>query len=235
MVCTIKSSNKSFNAYQRFLKTGPLALLPFWEDYYSIVWSVPPLEAERLKSIPKDQFVEELNNALSSASITQFPMSSDIQVPFVTEICTDRFTFPYGLLQASKFVNSRVALIGDSAHTIHPLAGQGYNLGVYDVINLAQDLCEAAKVGRDPGSLMSLQNYSMKARAYNGLLAAFEQGILLAYTDFTALHYLRNFNFSLINNISPLKSIFQTGANGTLFVPDNWSWVTEMPPDEVPI
>ncbi|CAG9328001.1 unnamed protein product [Blepharisma stoltei] len=234
LVCTVKADNKVPTAYQRFLKTGPIALLPFWDDYYSIVWSLPPLEAERLKKIPPAQFIEELNKALHDPSIVSFPVSTQLDAPMIREITTDRFSFPYALQHASKFVDSRVALIGDAAHTIHPMAGQGYNLGVYDVINLAHDLCEAAKVGKDPGSLMSLENYATRSRLYNTLFAGFEQFILWNYTDFGLIHYWRNANFSLINNIPPLKSLFQAGANGTYYVPSHWSWVSEMPPEEIP-
>lgn len=224
MVCTVKVEGKLNIAFQRFLQTGPLALLPLWENYYSVVWSAPPDIIDTLVKASDNDFITQINLALSSPSFTAFPNQGEIIPPRVTEICTKKFAFPYTLMHASSFVEPRVALVGDAAHTIHPLAGQGYNLGVYDVANLANVLCQGAKVGRDPGDLAYLQVYGRKSKGYNSLLAAVEDSILLSYSDIKALHYARNLAYSVIGKVPPIKDVLQRAANGFDFIPQEFEW-----------
>ena len=99
---------------------------------------------------------------------------------------------------------------------------QGYNLGVYDAINLAYLLCEAVKVGKDLGSEDILTNYSRISRAYYTGMAAFEQGLLTSYTDFLPMHLLRNLNYSVVNYVKPLKQLFTDMAGGEYFVYSEW-------------
>lgn len=224
LAAIVKVETPSPIAYQRFLQTGPLALLPLWEDYVSIVWSAPPDIISDLMEISEPEFINSLNSAISSPSFIQFPVSGQVLPPRIIETCSKKFSYPYTLMQAYSFVEPRVALVGDAAHTIHPMAGQGYNLGVYDVANLANILCQGAKVGKDPGDLSLLQSYSNKARAYNSAFAFFEEGILAWSYDIQSLHYLRNLKFSLVNNVPPLKDLFVRGANGFDFIPSQFEW-----------
>ena len=224
LVCNVKVHGGITEAYQRFLSTGPIALLPLWDDFVSVVWSLPPLEAERVKNLPNNDFLSEINSAISNQAETQFPSSQSIYPPFISELGSDRFTFPYMLQQAESYVDPRVALIGDAAHTIHPMAGQGFNLGVYDAMNLAKVLCEGARVGKDPGDISTLLEYSNKAKAYNLAIAGFEQGMLYAYTDFKPLHYARNLHYSLISYLSPVRKLFVGVASGDYFAPEDLPW-----------
>ncbi|OMJ77107.1 hypothetical protein SteCoe_23379 [Stentor coeruleus] len=224
MVCIVKIEGKLNQAYQRFLQTGPLALLPLWENYYSVVWSAPPDIIDTLVKAFDNDFITQINLALSSPSLASFPNQSEIISPKVIEICTEKFSFPYALMYANSFVGPRVALVGDAAHTIHPMAGQGYNLGVYDVANLANILCQGAKIGRDPGHLAFLQAYGNKSKGYNSLLAEVEESILLSYSDIKALHYARNFAYSTIGRMPLVKDAFQKAANGFDFIPQKFEW-----------
>ena len=227
LVCTIKVENKSQMAFQKFLKTGPLALLPLWGDYFSVVWSAPPDVINSLIEVNEEEFMNRINIALSQEPMVQFPSNSNVIVPKVSEICSKRLAFPYSLMQANQFVQPRVALVGDAAHTIHPMAGQGYNLGVYDVANLANVLCEGAKVGRDPGDLTFLEKYSKQSRIYNLLYAGLEESILLSYTDTKIVNYLRNLKYSLVDSIPPLKDFVQRKADGYEFIPEKFEWTKE--------
>ena len=178
----------------------------------------------QLVQLNDSDFVDSVNTAISAPSFTQFPVSEQLFPYKITEICSKRITFPYSLMQAHSFIEPRVALVGDAAHTIHPLAGQGFNLGVYDVANLATVLCQGAKVGRDPGDLAYLQEYSKKARFYNTLFAGFEEGLLFSYKDSDFLSYLRNIKYFAINNLPFMKNLFVRGANGFDFIPAKWEW-----------
>lgn len=227
LVCIVKAEKNTCAAYQRFLQTGPVAFLPLWDDYASIVWSAPQDTIKELSQLSESEFINALNLGFSSPSIIQFPTSNQVIPPRITELSSKRFSFPYSLVQATSFVEPRIALVGDAAHTIHPMAGQGYNLGVYDIANLADVLCKGAKVGRDPGDLSLLQEYSKNARAYNTAFATFEEGIILGLSEFPGMHYLRNAKFAAVNNIGFLKNAFQRGANGFDFIPSEWEWNSE--------
>ena len=163
IVATVQTDEESPNttAWQRFLPTGPVALLPLHGGYTSIVWSTTKIEAERIKKLNDEQFADELNFALHSvqndtngsgsgvvAAIdsvfrgigsavsnmipSDAPGAAFRTPPTVTSVCSPRFSFPLRFNQASHYYRPRVALLGDAAHTVHPLAGQGLNLGIAD-------------------------------------------------------------------------------------------------------
>ena len=230
LVCVVRAetSTQTRSAYQRFLQTGPVALLPLRDDFVSVVWSAPADIIKTLSQMSEEDFVAALNTALASPPFVQFPTSGQVVAPRILEVSSKRFGFPYALTQASSFVQPRLALVGDAAHTIHPMAGQGYNLGVYDVANLADVLCRGARLGRDPGDLSLLQDYAARARAYNSMFAVFEEGILMSFCDVKALHYLRNLKYAVVNNVGLVKQMFMRGANGFDFIPKEWEWEREV-------
>lgn len=104
------------------------------------------------------------------------------------------------------------------------MAGQGYNLGVYDAINLGKILCDSAEVGKDLGDSEVLRLYSSMSRKYNTLLATFEQGLLLGYSDCFPVHVARNINYSIVENLPWLKQLITNTANGDHFVYKDWYW-----------
>jgi ubiquinone biosynthesis monooxygenase Coq6 len=213
VVATVETETFHTVAWQKYLSTGPLAVLPLWDmpigdndsngekdkrHYSSIVWSVPTSEAKRLKSLSNEDFVDELNETLHRPSNTsafsifepedgssdnlsqvmntvkkevasvadmvmsasQLSGSPSMRPPYVASVASTRVSFPLQFQQASTYVSDRVALAGDSAHSIHPQAGQGLNLGIGDAKKLSEDLSAAMASGADIGSHQVLREYS---------------------------------------------------------------------------
>lgn len=149
-------------AWQRFLPGGPLALLPLADGRSSLVWSLPSREAERLLAASDDEFLAELNAA--SAGV----------LGAITE-CSKRVGFALQALHALRYTAQRVALLGDAAHTVHPLAGQGMNLGLLDAASIGAALEDALLAGEDIGDLKVLRRYERERKGDNlAMLAAFD-------------------------------------------------------------
>jgi 2-octaprenylphenol hydroxylase len=144
-------------AWQRFLPSGPLAFLPLTDGRVSLVWSTSPAEAEALLAAPEDEF---------SARVTE---ASDRVLGRVT-VASGRAAFPLALWHAREYVRPRLALVGDAAHTIHPLAGQGVNLGLLDCASLVQVLAEAAGRHEELHGLRVLRRYERWRRSENAVV-----------------------------------------------------------------
>lgn len=149
-------------AWQRFLPGGPLALLPLADGRSSIVWSLPTADAERLLAVGDAEFLAELGSA-SGGVIGELTA------------CSKRVGFALQALHALKYTSTRVALLGDAAHTVHPLAGQGMNLGILDAASLAAVVEDALNAGEDVGDLKVLRRYERQRKGDNlAMLAAFD-------------------------------------------------------------
>jgi len=133
-------------AWQRFMHDGTLAFLPLADGSSSIVWSADNDRAAALLAQSTEAFADELNRA------------SDLALG-ATRLLTDRNSFPLQRLTAHRYVAYRCALIGDAAHVVHPLAGQGVNLGLLDAAALAQVVTDALAAREDPGALRALRSY----------------------------------------------------------------------------
>jgi 2-octaprenylphenol hydroxylase len=133
-------------AWQRFMKNGTLAFLPLFDGTSSIVWSADEALATELAAASDTAFAQELDRA------------SDLALG-ATRLASARATFPLRRLTAPRYVAQRVALVGDAAHVVHPLAGQGVNLGLLDAGALAQEVVAALARREDPGSLSALRAY----------------------------------------------------------------------------
>ena len=180
------------------MPTGPLALLPLNRDgdhhYCSLVWSQQSDEAERLMALDDIAFCAELSRA-SEHCIGKI-------------ISTDkRFVIPLRQRHATDYVTERVALLGDAAHTIHPLAGQGVNLGFADVGALVEVLSAESRRGNDLGSLLTLNKYQRLRKPENlAVMAAMEGFKRLFAADNIAVRLLRNVGLGKVNNLRPLKN-----------------------------
>ena len=149
-------------AWQRFLPGGPLALLPLADGRSSIVWSLPTAAAERLLAASDGEFLAELT-AASAGCIGELTA------------CSKRVAFPLQALHALRYTAPRVALLGDAAHTVHPLAGQGMNLGLLDAAAAAAVVEDAVLAGEDVGDLKVLRRYERQRKGDNlAMLAAFD-------------------------------------------------------------
>ncbi len=153
VVCNVRTERPhEHTAWQRFLSTGPVALLPLASGECSIVWSLVDDEEVRVRSLDDDAFAKELASACD-------------HVLGEMEVTSRRVGFPLGLLRAKNYTAPRVALVGDAAHVVHPLAGQGVNLGFGDVVTLSAMLEQGALRGDQIGDQYALRRFE-RARKY---------------------------------------------------------------------
>ena len=145
-------------AWQRFLGDGTLAFLPLKDAHSSIVWSVPTARAERLLAATAEVFERELESDFDGALGK-------------VRLVSERVKFPLWRLSANAYVTARVALVGDAAHVVHPLAGQGANLGLLDAAALADVLAEGVRSREDPGAERILRRYERWRRSENDLMS----------------------------------------------------------------
>ncbi len=191
-------------AWQRFLPGGPLAFLPLADGRSSVVWSLPDDEAQRILALDDDQFRAELGCAL------------DMRLGPITAT-TPRAAFPLRLKLADRYVAGRCVLVGDAAHVVHPLAGQGMNLGFRDVMCLRRELAGAVKRGVDPGSAHVLRRYERERRSENTLGAYGFDLIGKVYArDSLALGTLRGAALGLAGKFAPLRRRLADAASGRL-------------------
>ncbi len=169
IVCHVQTSRPhNATAWQRFLASGPLAFLPLADGRCSIVWSAEDPMAQELLALDDAAFMARLGEAFEGA------------LGEVTAT-TPRISFPLRLLHAQDYTRPGLVLIGDAAHAIHPLAGQGVNLGFADVEQLAAVLAEAREAGRDWSAPRTLQRYARARKAANLEMLAVTDGLYRAF------------------------------------------------------
>ncbi|CAH8658679.1 unnamed protein product [Schistosoma curassoni] len=251
IVATLKleQANNESIAWQRFLPTGPVALLPLSKEYSSLVWSTTSYEADRLMNLKDLDFIQELNDCLTKpnestsqigalfnkmgqcfASVVDYfgnqikstdneSESSSFSTPTVLSIQpnTKRACFPLGFQHATFYSAPRVALVGDSAHRILPLAGQGVNLGFGDVVSLVRHLEEAVLHGANIGSLAYLKDYTNERQRIIVPLAGTLEFIYLLYSTDAYCKQNNKESSSVCRNsaISYLLNNIITGIRGT--------------------
>lgn len=192
-------------AYQRFLATGPLAFLPLPDaNAMSIVWSVDRSRADELLMLEDVAFASELTNAIEGRLGP-------------VQMLTPRAAFPLALTHADSYIHERTALIGDAAHTVHPLAGQGVNLGFLDAACLAEVLRAAAEERRDIGARHVLRRYERWRKGDNLAMLAVTGGFRYLFgNDWPVVAQLRNAGLSGTNRFGLLKgSIIRRAAGLT--------------------
>jgi len=204
VVCNVRTDRgHGDTARQRFLESGPLAFLPLAESLASsIVWSTTREHAQSLLALSDAAFCAELSAAFEHATGS---VSS----------AGPRAGFPLWRGRALHYVRPRVALIGEAAHTIHPLAGQGANLGLLDAATLAQVLTEAVPRGEDTGSYSVLRRYERWRSGENLLMQSVMDGfnILFGRRD-PPLRWLRGTGLNLTDRCAPVKNMIMRRAMG---------------------
>lgn len=189
-------------AWQRFLPTGPLAFLPLPDGRYSIVWSVDAAQAEDLLAHDDAAFIEALQAAFGER-LGRIRSSSA------------RLAFALQRAHAQRYVAPRMALIGDAAHTVHPLAGQGVNLGLLDAAVLAEVLLDAHRACRDIGALTTVRRYERWRKGDNLAMLILTDGLKRLFgSSISALEQLRNAGLDLTNAVIPLKRTLMRHAAG---------------------
>lgn len=193
--------------WQQFTATGPLAFLPLPGQHASLVWYNTPAEVKRLKSLPDDQFMAEL--------VAEFPDALG-QIDTLLE----RGSFPLRRQHAQAYVKEGVALAGDAAHMIHPLAGQGVNIGFLDAAALAETLLLAHRKGDDITSLAVLKGYEKQRRQHNLMMMQTMDVFYRVFSnDILPLKLVRNIGLGLAERVSPAKNKvmrFAMGLDGPL-------------------
>ncbi|MFV8569961.1 FAD-dependent oxidoreductase [Marinobacter sp. SBS5] len=196
-----------FTAWQSFTPTGPLAFLPLTnetgdEHFCSLVWSQDTDEARRLMALEADSFRKELEAAIEG------------ELGEVLEV-SKRFTFPLRQRHAKDYVTDGLALVGDAAHTIHPLAGQGANLGYGDVRVLLEELERARELGLTPNDELVLARYQRRRKGENlTMMAAMEGFKQLFARDELPIRWLRNAGMRWFDKLAPLKNRIAAEAMG---------------------
>ena len=189
-------------AYEHFLPAGPFASLPLSGNRSSLVWTESTEEAARLKSLPIDEVAGRIEAAMGSA-LGKVTVEEGLQ------------SFPLRLQLAREFVAPRLALIGDAAHVIHPLAGQGLNLGLKDVAALAETLVDAMRLGLDHGAPDVLARYQEWRRFDTSLMAAVTDNLNRLFSnDVAPVRAVRDVGLGLVDRMAPIKDALIARAAG---------------------
>ena len=190
VITTEKSHQET--CWQRFMPTGPLAFLPLADGSSSIVWTLPADRSPAYTAMNDETFMQTLKEALGN------------KLGNITSV-SKRATFPFYGTQAKQYVKKRVALIGDAAHTIHPLAGQGVNLGIKDAAELAKQLLNSSS--SDLGSLKLLRKYERARRGDNvATMRAMEGFRLLFGHSASVVVNARNVGLNTLNKLPMVKN-----------------------------
>ena len=190
-------------ARQRFLRRGPLAFLPMADDHQcGIVWSTTPAHAGELLALAPEAFNRELEIAFAG-SLGRIEQSEA------------RAAFPLGRAQAERYCDHRLALIGDAAHCVHPLAGQGANLGLLDAASLAEVVAAAHDRQRDIGARTVLRRYERWRRGENRLMMSVLEGFKYLFENqSTPVALLRNAGLDCVDSLPFLKYRIMRRAMG---------------------
>ncbi|XP_071453969.1 ubiquinone biosynthesis monooxygenase COQ6, mitochondrial [Hetaerina americana] len=239
VVATLQLSEPTSNivAWQRFLPSGPIALLPLTDELSSLVWSTSTEDAKLLLGLDSESFVDYVNEALWK----QYPIEKPVEAitknlssllhnifgptaaagarqlpPSIKSVVEgSRAAFPLGFGHSTKYVGPGVALIGDSAHRVHPLAGMGVNLGFGDVDCLQKKVAEAIYSGSEIGNSQYLLEYETERQRHNFPRMVFIDALHKLYgTSFMPVVLLRSVGLQLTDALTPLKKIImkQAGA-----------------------
>lgn len=204
IVCTVKHElNHNGVAIEKFLPAGPFAILPMKGGHHSsLVWTEPTELAPIYMEMSNKEFLEQI----------QIRFSGYLGK---LELTSDRFSYPLSLNLAKKYTANRLALIGDAAHGMHPIAGQGFNLGIRDIPVLTKLISNAKKTGYDIGKEHVLKEYEeMRKLDSISLLATTHALTRLFSNNILAIKHSRRIGLATVNKIAPLKKFFIKHAMG---------------------
>jgi 2-octaprenyl-6-methoxyphenol hydroxylase len=203
IVCVVRHEKPHQGvAVEHFRAAGPFAILPMQGNRSSIVWTEEEREAPLLLALDDKSFARQLASRFGD---------------FLGRVVPEpgRWSYPLALIQAERYAAQRLALIGDAAHVIHPIAGQGWNLGVRDIAALAELLVDAHRLGLDLGSADLLRRYERWRRFDSLTLTTVTDGLnRLFANDFPPLKLARDLGLAAVNHAPGLKRFFMRHAMG---------------------
>jgi len=190
-------------AIEHFLPAGPFATLPLTGNRSSIVWCERPDWTKDLIALPDDRFKAEFMARFGDHF-------GDVR------FIGPRFSYPMSLQFAERYTDQRLVLVGDAAHGMHPVAGQGMNYGLRDVAVLVEKLVHVHRLGLDPGTPDVLRHYESLRRADNAIMLAATDGIVRLFSnDWEPLRLARTAGLAVVDRLGPLKRLFMRHAMGT--------------------
>ncbi len=207
IVCTVAHEKRHGGvAHEHFLPAGPFAMLPMVDDggihRSSIVWTERRELAPAMMALDAAAFAAEIERRFGPSLGRLRPIGG-------------RFAYPLTLVHAERYVDHRLALLGDAAHAIHPIAGQGLNLGLRDVAALAEAVVDAQRLGLDIGDGLALERYQRWRRFDNLVLMAVTDGMNRLFSnDIAPVRLARDFGMAAVNRVPPLKRLFMRHAMG---------------------
>jgi len=191
-----------YTAYERFTSSGPLALLPLAKRRCALIWSQETQQARKLQSLPSPEMEARLQQAFGW-KLGALGLAAPLRA------------FPLRLIRAERLFGERVVIVGNAAHQLHPVAGQGFNLGLRDVMVLAGFLEEQQRRGGDPGAFTLLERYAKARVRDHDRVIGFSDGLIRWFslsTSFSALG--RNLGLLALDHLPPLKRRFSYQAMG---------------------
>ncbi|MFV3074736.1 UbiH/UbiF/VisC/COQ6 family ubiquinone biosynthesis hydroxylase [Niveispirillum fermenti] len=195
IVCTIRHDGAHGGvAVEQFLPAGPFAMLPLAGGHHtSIVWTERSSLVDFYMNLPEDRFRQELQLRVGDWLGRVEPVAG-------------RWSYPLGLSHAERYIDTRLALVSESAHGMHPIAGQGLNVGIRDLAALAEVVVDAIRVGLDPGAANVLERYQRWRRADTvSLLATTDLLVRLFSNDVAPVVHARRLGMAAVNGLPPLK------------------------------
>ncbi len=181
-------------AFERFTKHGPMAMLPMSKNRYSLVWCVEPDSVESLMSCSENEFLSQLQQEFGyrAGHFTKVGM---------------RANYPLVVGKPERLIHHRVAILGNAAHIVHPIAGQGFNLGLRDIISLTQLISNAAKAGQDIGDIMLLNQYQVERNQDIKTVLWLTDALVRSFSNESrVIAFARSLTLSMMNGCSVLKA-----------------------------
>lgn len=203
LVTTVKTSLPHNNvAFERFTESGPLAVLPVNDDECSVVWTRSHEDAEDLMSISEEDFIVQLQECFGY-SLGQLSLNAP------------RRAFPLSLIRAENMMLGRAVIIGNAVHQLHPVAGQGFNLGMRDVVQLAEMIIEQQQKNADIGDPAFLKGYSETRQKDHDQTIGFTDNLVKIFsTGWLPLAAARSISLAVMDHIPVAKSVLAKHAMG---------------------